>query len=59
MLDSDFQRKFLSKSFTGDPQMGILTQSQINFLEKSNFQNYFNQYMLTPGEKEHIFFFKN
>jgi len=35
--------------------MGILTQSQINFLEKSNFQNCLNQQMLTPGEKNKLF----
>ena len=38
--------------------MGILTQSQKMFLEKSNFQNcLLNQQMFTPGEKN--LFLKN
>ena len=32
MADADFRQKFLTKIL--NPQMGILTQSQINFLEK-------------------------
>ena len=54
MADADFRQKFLTKIF--NPQMGISIQSQIIFLEKSNFQNYLNQQMLTPGEKQNMFF---
>ena len=49
----DFRQKFLSKLF--NPQMGILTQSQIKFLEKSNFQNCLNQQMLAAGGKKCFF----
>ena len=53
MADADFRQKFLTKIL--NPQMGILTQSQIIFWENSNFQNRLNQKILTPGEKK-IFF---
>ena len=53
MADADFRQKFLTKIL--NPQMGILTQSQIIFWENSNFQNCLNQQILTPGEKK-IFF---
>ena len=36
MADADFRQKFLTKIL--NPQMGILTQSQIIFWENSNFQ---------------------
>ena len=50
MADADFRQKFLTKIL--NPQMGILTQSQIIFGENSNFQNRLNQQILTPGEKK-------
>ena len=53
MADADFRQKFLTKIL--NPQMGILTQSQIIFWENSNFQNRLNQKILTPGEKKHFF----
>ena len=56
MADADFQQKFLTKIL--NPQMGILTKSQIIFWENSNFQNRLNQQLLTPGEKNN-FFLKN
>ena len=49
MTDADFRQKFLTKIL--NPQMGTSTQSQIIFWENSNFQNPFNQQILTPGEK--------
>ena len=36
MLDSNFRQKFLTKIL--NPQMGILTQSQIKFLENQIFK---------------------
>ena len=54
MADADFRQKFLTKIL--NPQMGILTQSQIIFWEHSNFQNRLNQQILTPGEKKTFFF---
>ena len=56
MADADFPQKFLTKIL--NPQMGILTQSQIIFWENSNFQNRLNQQILTPGKKKN-FFLKN
>ena len=53
MADADFRQKFLTKIL--NPQMGILTQSQIIFWENSNFQNRLNQQILTPGEKKFFF----
>ena len=53
MADADFRQKFLTKIL--NPQMGILTQSQIIFWENSNFQNRLNQKILTPGEKKNFF----
>ena len=53
MADADFRQKFLTKIL--NPQMGILTQSQIIFWENSNFQNRLNQKILTPGEKKILF----
>ena len=53
MADADFRQKFLTKIL--NPQMGILTQSQIIFWENSNFQNRLNQQILTPGEKKTFF----
>ena len=55
MADADFRQKFLAKIL--NPQMGILTQSQIIFWENSNFQNRLNQQLLIPGEKK-IFFWR-
>ena len=46
MADADFRQKFLTKIL--NPQMEILTQSQIIFWENSNFQNRLNQQILTP-----------
>ena len=54
MADADFRQKFPTKIL--NPQMGILTQSQIIFWENSNFQNRLNQQLLTPGEKKQFFF---
>ena len=48
-----FDRNFLTKIL--NPQMGILTQSQIIFWENSNFQNRLNQQLFTPGEKKFFF----
>jgi hypothetical protein len=56
MADADFRQKFLTKIL--NPQMGILTQSQIIFWENSNFESRLNQQILTPGEKKK-FFLKN
>ena len=53
MADADFPQKFLTKIL--NPQMGILTQSQIIFWENSNFQNRLNQQILTPGKKKTFF----
>ena len=53
MADADFRQKFLTKIL--NPQMGILTQSQIIFWENSNFQNRLNQQLLTSGEKKTFF----
>ena len=53
MADADFRQKFLTKIW--NPQMGILTQSQIIFWENSNFQNRLNQQIFTPGEKKKNF----
>ena len=55
MADADFRQKFLTKIL--NPQMGILTQSQIILWENSNFQNRLNQQILTQGEKN-VFFFE-
>ena len=53
IADADFWQKFLTKIL--NPQMGILTQSQIIFWENLNFQNRLNQRILTPGEKKYFF----
>ena len=53
MADVDFRQKFLTKIL--NPQMGILTQSQIIFWENLNFQNCLHQQILTPGEKKNVF----
>ena len=53
MADADFRQKFITKIL--NPQMAILTRSQIIFGENSNFQNCLNQQILTPGEKKMFF----
>ena len=53
MADVDFRQKFLTKIL--NPQMGILTQSQIIFGKNSNFQNRLNQQIFTPDETKNIF----
>ena len=56
MADADFRQKFLTKIL--NPQMGILTQSQIIFWENSNFQNRLKLTNFDPRWKKN-FFLKN
>ena len=53
MADANFRQKFITKIL--NPQMAILTQSQIIFEENSNFQNRLNQQILTQVKKKCFF----
>ena len=56
MADADFRQKFLTKIL--NPQMGILTQSQIIFWENSNFSKSLKSTNFDPRWKKK-FFLKN